>query len=68
MSKTRASLYALSVAILALIAYKTKMEPVELAHWEVILGLGFAAGTNLLALVKTWPWQRKKPVEASADE
>lgn len=67
MSKTRSSLYGFSVAVLALIAYKTKMEPAELAHWEVILGLGFAAGTNLLAMVKTWPWQ-KKTVEAPADE
>ena len=68
MSKTRASLYALSVAILSLIAYKTKMEPRELAHWEVILGLGFAAGTNLLALVKTWPWQRKPKEVHTSDE
>lgn len=67
MSKTRASLYAFSVAILALIAYKTKMEPVELAHWEMILGLGFAAGTNLLAMIKTWPWRRKTS-EVTADE
>lgn len=68
MSKTRASLYALSVAILALLAYKTKMAQEEIALWEAILGLGFVAATNVLALVKTWPWQRKKPVEASADE
>lgn len=67
MSKTRSSLYGLSVAVLGLIAFKTKMEPAELAHWEVILGLGFAAGTNLLAMVKTWPWQRKA-VKAPADE
>lgn len=67
MSKTRSSLYGLSVAILALIAYKTKMEPVELAHWEVIVGLGFVAGTNLLAMVKTWPWQKKTP-EVTTDE
>lgn len=67
MSKTRSSLYGLSVAVLALIAYKTKMEPAELAHWEVVLGLGFAAGTNLFAMVKTWPWQ-KKTVEAPTNE
>lgn len=67
MSKTRASLYGLSFAILALIAYKTKMDPQEVAHWEVILGLGFSAGTNLLAMVKTWPWQRKTP-EVTANE
>lgn len=68
MSKTRASLYALSVAILALIAYKTKMEPVELAHWEVILGLGFAAATNLLAMIKTWPWKRKAKEVPAGDQ
>lgn len=67
MSKSRASLYALSVAILALIAYKTKMDPQEFAQWEVIVGLAFVAGTELLALVKTWPW-RKKSVEVPADE
>mgnify|MGYP001098359399 CR=1 FL=1 len=65
MSKTRASLYALSVAILALFAYKTRMAQEEIALWETILTLGFAAATNLLAAVKTWPWQRKK---APADE
>lgn len=60
MSKTRASLYALSVAILALFAYKTSMAQEEIALWEAILALGFAAATNVLAMVKTWPWQRKK--------
>jgi hypothetical protein len=67
MSKTRASLYALSVAILALFAYKTKMAQEEIALWEAILALGFVAGTNLLAMVKTWPWQ-KKAAEVPADE
>lgn len=67
MSKSRASLYALSVAILALIAYKTKMAQEEIALWEAILGLGYVAAVNVLAAVKTWPWQRKT-AEAPADE
>lgn len=67
MSKTRASLYAFSVAILALFAYKTKMAQEEIALWEAILGLGYVAAVNVLATVKTWPWT-KKSEEASADE
>jgi len=67
MSKTRASLYALSLAIVALIAYKTKMGQEEIALWEAVLGFSFVAATDLLATVKTWPWQKKNP-EASADE
>lgn len=67
MSKKRASLYALSLAIVALIAYKTKMGQEEIALWEAVVGLGFIAATDLLALVKTWPWQKKTP-EVAADE
>jgi len=67
MSKPRATLYLLSVAILALIAYKTKMAQEEIALWEAILGFGYVAGVNVLATVKTWPWQRKTP-EVTADE
>lgn len=67
MSKSRASMYALSVAILALFAYKTKMAQEEIALWEAILALGYLALTNVIATVKTWPWQRKA-VEAPADE
>lgn len=67
MSKPRAALYALSVAILALIAYKTKMAQEEIALWEAILGFGYLFVTGVLATVKTWPWQ-KKPGEVTADE
>lgn len=67
MSKTRASLYAFSVAILALFAYKTKMAQEEIALWEAILGLGYVAAVNVLAMVKTWPWT-KKSAEVSTDE
>lgn len=65
MSKPRASVYALGLAILALIAYKTKMAQEEIALWEAILGFGFLAVTHVLATVKTWPWQRK--VKGSED-
>jgi len=67
MSKKRASLYALSLAIVALIAYRTKMAQEEIALWEAVVGFGFIAATDLLAAVKTWPWQ-KKTVEVPADE
>ncbi len=67
MSKKRASLYALSLAIVALIAYRTKMAQEEIALWEAVVGFGFIAATDALAAVKTWPWQ-KKAVEAPADE
>lgn len=67
MSKTRASLYGLSLAILALIAYKTKMAQEEIALWEAVVGFGYLAATYVLATVKTWPWQRKA-VDTSADE
>ncbi len=60
-------MYALSLAILALIAYKTKMAQEEIALWEAILGFGYVAVMSALATVKTWPWQRKT-VEAPADE
>lgn len=66
MSKNRASMYALSVAILALIAYKTKMAQEEIALWEAILGFGYIAAVNVLATVKTWPWQRRE-VKGSED-
>lgn len=67
MSKPRGAMYGLSVAILALIAYKTKMGQEEIALWQGILGFGYLAVTSVLATVKTWPWQ-KKSVEASAGE
>jgi hypothetical protein len=67
MSKRRASLYALSLAIVSLIAYKTKMGQEEIVLWEAVVGFGFIAATDLLAMVKTWPW-RKKNAEAPADE
>ena len=63
MSKNRASLYALSVAILALIAYKSDMGQTEIALWEAILGLGFVAAMNVVAFVKTWP-RKSKEVDA----
>lgn len=67
MSKTRGALYGLSVAVLALIAYKTKMAQEEIALWEAILGFGYLAVMSVLATVKTWPWQKKTP-EAATDE
>lgn len=67
MSKPRGAMYGLSVAILALIAYKTKMGQEELVLWEGILGFGYLAATSILATVKTWPWQKKTP-EVTADE
>jgi len=60
MSKNRASLYLLSLAILALIVYKTKMAQEEIALWEAILGFGFVAATDILAAVKTWPRKAKQ--------
>jgi hypothetical protein len=59
MSRNRASLYALSVAILALIAYKTKMAQEEIALWEAVIGFGYVAGVSALATVKTWPRKSK---------
>lgn len=67
MSKTRSALYALSLAVLALIAYRTKMAHEELILWEAVVGFGFLAATYLLAMVKTWPWQRGA-AEKPADE
>lgn len=60
MSKPRSSLYALSVAVLLYIAYRTKMAPAEVSLLENIIAHGFAAATALLATVKTWPWSRKR--------
>lgn len=57
MSKSRASVYMLGLAILALIAYKTRMAQEEIALWEAVLGFGYLAVTHILATVKTWPWQ-----------
>lgn len=59
MSKSRASAYMLGLAILALIAYKTRMAQEEIALWEAVLGFGYLAITHILATVKTWPWERK---------
>lgn len=59
MSKNRAAAYMLGLAILALIAYKTRMAQEEIALWEAILGFGYLALTHVLATVKTWPWQSK---------
>lgn len=67
MSKPRGALYGLSVAILALIAYKTKMGQTEIALWEAILGFGYLFVMSVVATVKTWPWQ-KKAVEAPVNE
>lgn len=66
MSKTRGSMYALSLAVLALIAYKTKMAQEEIALWEAVVGFGYLALTGAMATVKTWPWQRKR--KAASDE
>jgi len=60
MSKSRSSLYLLSLAILALIVYKTKMAQEEIALWEAILGLGFVAAMNVVAAVRTWPRKAKQ--------
>lgn len=68
MSKSRSSLYLLSLAILALIAYRTKMAHDELALWEAIIGFGFMAATDVLAAVKTWPWKRSAQEVATPDE
>lgn len=67
MSKNRAGLYLLSLAILALVAYKTKMAQEEIALWEAVAAFAFMAATDLLAVVKTWPRKRKAD-EAVAGE
>lgn len=54
-------MYALGLAVLALIAYKTKMAQEEIALWEAILGFGYLAVAGVIATVKTWPWQKKAP-------
>ena len=59
MSKQRASVYMLGLAILALIAYKSRMAQEEIALWEAVLGFGYLAVTHILAAVKTWPWESK---------
>ena len=59
MSRNRASLYALSVAILALIAYKTKMAQEEITLWEAVVAFGYLGATGVLATVKTWPRRPK---------
>lgn len=59
MSKSRASVYMLGLAILALIAYKTRMAQEEIALWEAVIGFSYLAITYVLATVKTWPWRSK---------
>ena len=65
MSKSRASAYMLGLAILALIAYKSRMAQEEIALWEAILGFGYLAVTHLIATVKTWP--RKRMTREASD-
>lgn len=64
MSKQRASVYMLGLAILALIAYKSRMAQEEIALWEAVLGFGYLAVTHILAAVKTWPWKTKADPDA----
>ena len=64
MSKQRASVYMLGLAILALIAYKTRMAQEEISLWEAVLGFGYLAVTHILATVKTWPWKVKAEPDA----
>lgn len=64
MSKQRASVYMLGLAILALIAYKSRMAQEEIALWEAVIGFGYLAVTHILAAVKTWPWKAKAEPDA----
>jgi len=59
MSGTRATVYAFGLAVVLLVAYKTKMGQQELLLWQGILATGIPVAGLLLAFVRTLPRKRK---------
>jgi len=59
MSGPRATVYAFGLAVVLLVAYKTKMGQQELLLWQGILATGIPVTGLLLAFVRTLPRKRK---------
>jgi hypothetical protein len=55
MSKTRATYYAFGLAVLGIVAYKSKMGTEEVSLWTGVLATGIPAAALALASVKAWP-------------
>lgn len=63
--RLRASLYALGMVVIALVAYHTDMHSDEVERWQDLLKETLLFAALLLSFLKTWPLKRNKK---TADE